>query len=788
MLSYDEFEATVRKAVPRFATGWLNKEQDDAVRSPLHPPTFIVAGPGAGKTTVLVLRVLKLMLVDGLGPETIIATTFTRKAAAELRSRILSWGFAIVELAKRNAAKDRKRSEWLAGLDINQISVGTLDSLAEQYLRDNRPPGAIVPATIEGFLARGLMRRHVFWLNNRYRDAQLEAYLNQITPHFPQAYSLGDKLTVALAFADRCRHDCLDLRAFAKMGIGQAKLTQIVTDYRAHLDNNHLADFARLEELLFNAIKGGGLKRVTTPLKAIVVDEFQDTNFLQEKIYIELCRQSGAGLTVVGDDDQSIFRFRGATIEIFANFEKRIVAELGRKWKPLRVDLHRNYRSTERVVSFCDHFLHLDSDYQGSRAPGKKRLIASASHATHPDLNVPVLGMFRSDVQTLAADLSLFLQDVFRGSGRQINCSGKAFTITAAKGGDYGDAVLLAAKVREESSTGRPRLPLLLRQELASRAIRVFNPRGRSLGSIDDVQRLLGLALECIDPNASLQSTITSIRQDERTRLMQWRQAAQAFIATNPAPGGLPKFVRDWQARRKPGGGKWPPEWPVLELIFTLVAWFPQFQRDPEGQVYLEAIARTVGVVGQMAPYGAQILRGAGPHDDRSVIQVIREVFESIAGEHIDVDEEIMPRVPRTYFPIMTVHQAKGLEFPLVVADVGSDFKTNHHTQARFRFPSKGDSVHVVEDEVAAHSPIGSQRTSRTVLQRAWDDLRRLYFVAYSRPENVLLLAGLTSQLATAKPVRSVSTGDRADSTRHIQFVPAAQWTPSDPPSVVALI
>ena len=86
MLTYPEFVASVQAAIPRFNVHWLNAEQDQAVSAPQNPPTFIVAGPGAGKTTVLVLRVLKLILVDQIPPTGIIATTFTRKAAGELRS------------------------------------------------------------------------------------------------------------------------------------------------------------------------------------------------------------------------------------------------------------------------------------------------------------------------------------------------------------------------------------------------------------------------------------------------------------------------------------------------------------------------------------------------------------------------------------------------------------------------------------------------------------------------------------------------------------------------------
>src|SRR5262249_8297682 len=165
-----------------------------------------------------------------------------------------------------------------------------------------------------------------------------------------------------------------------------------------------------------------------------------------------------------------------------------------------------------------------------------------------------------------------------------------------------------------------------------------------------------------------------------------------------------------------------------------------------------------------------------------SIQEAIRTIFEAIASESIDVDEEIMPYVPRNFFPIMTVHQAKGLEFPLVVVDAGSDYTRNHPAQRRFRCPDARDAAHNVEADVANHCPIGPLRIGRSDLDGAWDDLRRLYFVACSRPENVMLLVGLTKVIQAINPVRSIATGALRGGGQGLTFIPAAQWSPAHPP------
>jgi DNA helicase-2/ATP-dependent DNA helicase PcrA len=791
VLTYEDFSACVRE-IPRFQRDWLNPEQENAVRAPLHPPMFIVAGPGTGKTTVLALRVLKLILVDGVRPAGVMATTFTRKAAGELRSRILAWGYSTINSARTRAVGNPQLLHRLTDIDINGVVVGTLDAIAEEFIADTRPLGGITPTTIEAFIARSIMRRQGLFAQQRFQSAPLQTFISQFVPTFPGAGSLRAKLEFALPFADRVRHDEIDLTAVAGTDEGALVLADAITDYFQHLENRHLADFARLEALLLQRLRADQLVRVTEGLQAILIDEFQDTNFLQEQIYFDLCTRSNGSLTVVGDDDQSIFRFRGATVELFANFAQRIVASLGAAWQPHRVDLRSNYRSTAAVIDLCNSFVQADPTFSAARVANKQPLVLAGQQRDQP--RFPVLGMFRADCDVLATDLATFLGDVFRGQGRQIQCANETLELRSGAAGDFGDAVLLSRSIKEfafaaGANPPRERLPRKLRRLLSqAHGVPVFNPRGRTLYEVEAVSRLLGLGLLCIDPGGANRQGIATMSPAVRLRLQSWEAAAAAFVQSNPAPGGLPSFVADWRNRVARSMAAWPREWPLLDLIFTLITWIPELQNDPEGQVYLEAIARTVAEVGQFAPYSAQILQGQGAHDARSVTIAIRNVFESVADGQIDVDEDVMPHVPRSYFPMMTIHQAKGLEFPLVIVDVGSDYRTNSPAQVPQRYPQVGDSLHAVEDYVAPFCPVGPARTQRAAVDRAWDDLRRLYYVSFSRAQNALLLVGLTSQLSNPPRVRSVATGDLRAGPRTIDFIPALSWHDALPENTVVLV
>ena len=357
-----------------------NEEQRQALEVPSDQPLFVVAGPGTGKTTCLTLRILKLILVDGLPPESILATTFTKKAAEELRSRILGRGFSLLEILDQDPELSNTTKEQLRKLDINQILTGTLDSLCERILRDYREPGTQPPILIDEFVSKTLMLREGLFKDQRYLNGELEQFLLEFQNNNRFGFNTGKKNDYLLQLWDRQFQDQVDWESFLssldKPEVAQM-LREIMADYRAALKEELMVDFAILEQTLLERLQERKLPDFTERIQAVLVDEYQDSNLLQERIYFELSQVSNAALTVVGDDDQSLYRFRGATVELFSRFDERHHGFFGEM--PKTVFLRTNYRSTKKIIEFVNDYVALDRQYQEVRVKSKPPLIAGGN-------------------------------------------------------------------------------------------------------------------------------------------------------------------------------------------------------------------------------------------------------------------------------------------------------------------------------------------------------------------------------------------------------------------------
>jgi DNA helicase II / ATP-dependent DNA helicase PcrA len=622
-----------------------NGEQRACLAHDPATPLLIVAGPGSGKTTVLVMRALRHVLVDHVSPEQIMITTFTRKAAKEIRTRLIEWGTPLIEQAL-SAARIPLTDDDLAFLqdvDINRFVTGTLDSICEEALSGAREPNERPPVVVETFAANQMLaRRGEIYQTSQRLGQPFVDYLGLYTNSGDPPRTVGEMTRVVRTLVDRLIQDEVDRVAYGGAGHHQAArraVVDIFDRYTAYLNSTNQMDFPTLERVFLNRLRTGRIPDLVAELRVLLVDEYQDTNPLQERIYLELARTTGAALTVVGDDDQSLYRFRGATIELFRDFRVRAAGAL-RGLRPQLLYLIENYRSTPEIVAFFNAFIQNDSDFAPARIQPPKPLI----RANQSSNVVPVLGMFRDNADDLAADLADFLDQVFRQGGRAADRMLREPIRAAANGGDIGDAVVIAHTVNEFRAgfMGQPpreRLPWRLRQELERRNVFCFNPRGRALKDIPQVGRLLGLMLECLDPAdaANNQGRIIAgmaVTNTARDVFRRWRQDAQTFAATRPpaiVPRGetLQQVVLRWQRFTRDGQGAGA-EWPLLDVLYNLLPWLPAFQDEPEHQVYLEAVSRAGAQAATFSAYRALLLKDQ-PHRTQSIQAVVRDVLAPIA-------------------------------------------------------------------------------------------------------------------------------------------------------------
>lgn len=296
----------------------LNDKQRDAVAAPASD-MLVLAGAGSGKTRVLVHRIAWLMEVEGIAPYSILAVTFTNKAAREMRGRV----------------------EQLMGNGLNTMWIGTFHGLAHRLLRTHYAE-AKLPENFQILDADDqyrLIRRILKSMNldeKHWPPKQIQWYINSnkdegLRPQHIETYS---------------DHT-------------QQKMREIYQLYQQTCDRAGLLDFAELllrahELWLHNPTL---LTHYQRRFRAILVDEFQDTNNIQYA-WLRLLSADSNNMMIVGDDDQSIYGWRGANVENLQHFLRDFPTA-----KTVR--LEQNYRSSGTILQAANAVINNNSGRLG---------------------------------------------------------------------------------------------------------------------------------------------------------------------------------------------------------------------------------------------------------------------------------------------------------------------------------------------------------------------------------------------------------------------------------------
>lgn len=319
--AFDFFAMESEKDFPYLTT--LNPPQREAVTH-FEGPILVLAGAGSGKTRVLTHRIAHLILCHNVKPGNILAVTFTNKATAEMKSRLTA----------------------TLGAGAEKLWVSTFHSACLRILRRHPEP-------------LGYEKNFVI-----YDDRDSRGVLKEVL----KKLSIDEKQYPVESFQkkmDALKNRYITVSRYSAMAesYDETLTAQVYAEYQQQLLQANAMDFG---DLLVNAVKllesnRDILELYQHYLRFILVDEFQDTNDVQYRL-IKLLAAPQNNLLVVGDDDQSIYAFRGATINNILDFEKDFPGAH-------TVTLEQNYRSTANILDLAYSVIQSNKD----RKPKKLR-------------------------------------------------------------------------------------------------------------------------------------------------------------------------------------------------------------------------------------------------------------------------------------------------------------------------------------------------------------------------------------------------------------------------------
>jgi len=600
----------------------LNPKQREAVQA-LNGPVLILAGAGSGKTKTLVYRIAYLIDFKGVNPKNILAVTFTNKAAQEMKARI-----------KKLLGKDQK----------DQPMMGTFHAICAQLLRKE---------------ITALAYKQNFVIFDEHDSLRLIKKIVKDLDYdqqniSPKAISiLISRAKNELQFAD-------DYTRSAKEGIEQIT-AQVYEKYQSELKALNALDF---DDLIMKVVEiftkfPAVLKKYQKLFQYILVDEYQDTNQVQY-ILIKLLAAEHKNICVVGDDYQSIYAWRGANLRNILNFEKDYPdAKI--------IILEQNYRSTKNILQAANEVIkynvHQKEKKLWTENPrGSKLTVNEATDETAEGefiikqiLNIPDLTPDKNEVTYEPEDSIL----------------DKILKSNTFKQKKQDDKILKEVKSKLKT-LDLSRYVVLYRTNPQSRALEeMFLKYGvpyRIIGGIKfyerkEIKDILSYLRILVNPTdwvsieriinepprglgrtsflkiekhcRKLEKNILEIKEDELPELMN--RAKIAFL-------GFQKIMQELSQKYKT---KNPTE--IVEMILKSTGYQKNLEQDAEfGENRLENIKEIETVTKKF-----NRLKGA-----EGINAFLEEV--SLVSDQDEIDES------NQAVNLMTIHAAKGLEFPIV--------------------------------------------------------------------------------------------------------------------------
>jgi DNA helicase-2/ATP-dependent DNA helicase PcrA len=695
-----------------------NPKQKEAI---LHTegPLFLTAGPGSGKTRVILWRTVNLIAFHHIDPKYIFLATFTEKAAHQLKDGLRSLLGMIT-------------NETGQPYDISGMAIGTVHSICQDILVDRGRrfsedgTRSKAPILLDSLAQYFKIYRRRFWrelldaggyLSSDDIEADEEFAQRELNTYFmgKDWYSRHLAATNIISIFNRFSEENLDPKLYKTDDEVLEKILKMYDYYReSHIGEKiDTVDFSLLQQKAFNKIKN--FAGAQDAFKYIIIDEYQDTNSIQEQIYFELAKKS-KNLCVVGDDDQALYRFRGATVENLVEFEERCIKYLG--VKPTRIDLDTNYRSKKNIVDFYTEFIN-QTDWKKKNGDGFYRVADKSIQAFNQEDFSAIITTEREDKKEVFRKIAEFIFDL-KENGKIEDYNQVAFLFPSlAFRGVKNTAVADFEKALNEIGIQifAPRAGRFLEtpeaidifgllfhilerpshQGQASGGLREF--RLWQTGAMYQAEQLMAedsLMKEYVEDRkkeikgikADYEALLKVINKrkwklDNAFKLDMIRDLANASGLSQKAKSALQKrafidLLRKKQQAKQPVSLKYvvnrvtSVDWSVLDLFYQLNG-FKHFQKMYElaENGIDEGPVCNLGLVTQ---YLARFMEEYTPIITASFLtdrkfantfvgSYLYALYRLGEAEYEDTDDPF----PRGRVPFLTIHQAKGLEFPYVV-------------------------------------------------------------------------------------------------------------------------
>ena len=648
----------------------INSSQLEAVTT-TEGPVLIIAGPGSGKTFTLVERITYLITEKNISPENILISTFTEKAAKEIITRI-----------------SNRLSDLDVEVNINDMYIGTLHSICLRILKDNLEYTRLK----KNYRTLDQFEQQYFIYQNIKEFLQIEGYENLYKNN--KILSNWRQSNFIVTNVNKLSEENIDPEKLINFNDYKIKvLGKVYKKYLELIKEENIIDFSTIQTETYRLLEENPkiLEKLHDQIKYLMIDEYQDTNSIQEKIIFKLCGKQN-NICVVGDDDQGLYRFRGATIRNILEFPDKFNGNCK------RVTLNVNYRSHPDIINFYNKWIN-ENEWDGFRY--EKNIIPREDDFIENPSVVKVSG---EDFEDNWQEEILDFINSLKKSGKLKDLNQIAFLFRSVKN----DKVVRLAHFLEENN------------------IPVYSPRANMFFKRDEIKYIIGALLvvfpqwETIARDEDLWDYYQScvdiyidyIKKDKE--MFKWTKKmakthADLEVNTDYAFSGI--FYR--------------------MIKFKL---FKQYLDDNNNLNKIKDcresrnIATMSNLIAQFE-YLHNISVLTAKNIENSLFKFFNVYLRFLIEGGIDEYEDMTEYAPSGCVSFMTIHQSKGMEFPVVF--VGSLEASPRNQQ--------NDIDEILENYIYEKELFEPNDKIK------YFDFWRLYYTAFSRAQNLLCLTCIES-------------------------------------------